>query len=56
MYGVLFDPKTSIWGVLGGPGGDFGDLGAHFGDLGWPGAPLDGQKRKLHRFTATIGP
>ena len=45
-------PSGGPGGVL---GGDFGDPEAHFGDPEWPGAPLEGQKRKLHRFTATIG-
>ena len=39
--GLFVDPETFIWGSL---GGDFGDLGVHFGDPGWPGAPLEGQK------------
>ena len=51
--GVIFDPKTSIWGSRGVLGGDFGDPEAHFGDPEWPRPPLEGQKRKLHRFTAT---
>ncbi len=55
MYVAFSHPKTSIWGVLGGSWGWFGDLGAHFSDLEWPGTPLYGQRRKLHRFTSTIG-